>query len=656
MKPLLNVLQCRPVLAAVLMSAALMSGCGGGGSDADPAPVPVVVPSATPTVTSVTPPHGATGVSTNLRIISAAFSREMNPASLNGGTFTVVCPGGAAVPGNITYVAASRTATFTPVANLPANTFCTATLSATDTAGIVMASTFVWTFTTSLVQDATRPTVLFTVPATSAAGPTSGVPTNTAITAVFSEDVAPASVSGSTFTVTCAAPCAAPPGSVSHATGSRTATFLPAAALAGGTTYTATLTTGITDLAGNALAGNQASLPSASHHVWTFTTAGPSAPAHVSVSSTNPTSNGTGVCPSASINATFTVADGLRMNPLSVTSATFTLTSGNPAVAVTAASVTLDAATGRIATFTPLATLAPGRQYTALLKGGAAGMKDVAVPANALANDVVWTFTTATGACAPPQVLTPISINLGSAASFGAFGGSGGITSMGKETLINGDVGTTAASTLVTGLHDAGEGCSYTETPLNLGTVNGRIYTSAPAPTPACPSEGNPTTAAVATQARADVLAAYNTLAAQPGGPDPGSGNLGGFVLAPGVYTAAAGAFAIQGADLTLDAQGNPNAVWVFQMATTLTVGGPDVGSSRRVHLINGARAGNVYWQVGTSAIINPGGGGTMVGTLIAQAGVTLSTAGNVAPLTLIGRALSLGASVAMVNTVINVL
>jgi hypothetical protein len=124
-------------------------------------------------------------------------------------------------------------------------------------------------------------------------------------------------------------------------------------------------------------------------------------------------------------------------------------------------------------------------------------------------------------------------------------------------------------------------------------------------------------------------------------------------VLAPGTYKAAGGTFLITGSDLTLDAQNNPNAIWVFQMATSLTVGA--AGAPRSVILVNGAQAKNVFWQVGSAATINGAGGGTMVGTIIASAGVTFSTAGNVAITTLNGRALGLNASVTMVNTVINV-
>ena len=156
-------------------------------------------------------------------------------------------------------------------------------------------------------------------------------------------------------------------------------------------------------------------------------------------------------------------------------------------------------------------------------------------------------------------------------------------------------------------------------------------------------------------QAAADALAAYNALVALPAGPDPGAGNLANLVLVPGTYTAAAGTFMIQGGNLTLDARGDANAVWVFQMATTLTVGGPGAAAPQSIILVNGAQAKNVYWQVGSAATINAAGGGTMVGTIISQAGAAFSTAGNTAIVTLDGRVLSLGASITLVNTVINV-
>jgi hypothetical protein len=189
----------------------------------------------------------------------------------------------------------------------------------------------------------------------------------------------------------------------------------------------------------------------------------------------------------------------------------------------------------------------------------------------------------------------------------------------------------------------------------DVGAVNGLIYSAPPPPTVACPNEGTAATFAIAQQAAADALTAYNALVAMPGGPDPGAGNLANLVLNAGDYTASGGSFMIQGGDLTLDARGDANAVWVFQMATTLTVGGPGATAPQSIILVNGAQAKNVFWQVGSHATINAAGGGTMVGTIISQAGASFSTVGNVAVVTLEGRVLSLGASVTLVDTVINV-
>lgn len=243
---------------------------------------------------------------------------------------------------------------------------------------------------------------------------------------------------------------------------------------------------------------------------------------------------------------------------------------------------------------------------------------------------------------------------LGSAAPFGIFGGSAGMTNTGNLTQINnGDIGTIATGTSsVTGFHDSA-GDIYTETPgVDEGAVSGLIYTCTNSTTGPTSTGPNAVSCNIATQARLDAEAAYLALAALPPGANPGQ-NLAGLTLAPGTYTAPGGDFLIDGGDLTLDPQGDADAVWVFQMATSLTVGAAAVPYS--VILIPPAQAKNVFWQVGTAATINPSGGGTMVGTIISQSGAAFSTAGNVAVVTLEGRALSLVSSVTLVNTVINV-
>ena len=134
---------------------------------------------------------------------------------------------------------------------------------------------------------------------------------------------------------------------------------------------------------------------------------------------------------------------------------------------------------------------------------------------------------------------------------------------------------------------------------------------------------------AVAQQAQTDVTAAYNDLAGQAC--DTGNVltgiDLGGLTLTPGVYCFSTSA-QLTGT-LTLDAQGNSGAVFVFQIGSTLTT-----ASGSRVLLTNGGSACNVFWQVGSSATL--GTTTAFAGNILALASITLNT-GAVAP----GRALA---------------
>jgi hypothetical protein len=605
-----------------------------------------------PTVTAVDPVNNAVAVPINATV-NAVFSQAMAPIA--PASFTLTCTAPCVNPtGTIALDSTNTVATYTLTAgtSLTANTLYSATITGpvSLTTGVALATPYTWKFTTGAIADTTRPRVLLTNPATTAPGPTTGVPANSAISATFSEDMAPATVNASTFTVTCTTPCVSPTGTVVYEVAAKTVVFTPTAALSVGPTYTATITTGATDLAGNALAGNQAPLPGASNYVWTFTAAAAGPQANITVASTNPALGAINVCPDASINATFTVPNGLRMNPSTIDAATFTVTGPAPAMtAVIASSVLLDTATGTIATFTPESPLTPGITYTATIVGGSTGVADLAVPADHMVGNDQWTFTVgpATGNCLPP-------VNLASAAPFGNFGGTAGMTNTGTLTVINGDIGTIATATsTVTGFNDTA-GDVYTETPANKGAVNGTIYTCTNSTTGPTSTAPNPANCKIATQALADTQSAYLALEHMPSSATPAA-NLAGLTLTPGVYTAPAGSFMIQGGNLTLNAQGNANAQFVFQMASTLTVGGPGAAAPASIILAGGAQAANIFWQVGTFATINAGGGGTMIGTIISQAGASFSTVGSVDVVTLDGRALSLGASVTLVDTVINV-
>jgi len=599
------------------------------------APIPIVV--------STIPVNGATNVPLT-QAISATFSQPMNATTITAtGTFTVaVAGGGAAVAGTVTYVAATNTAIFTPTgALLPATQYtATITTAAQSSLGNGLASNFVWSFTTGVAPDLIHPTIIATNPVSGAIN----VPTNQSIIATFSKVMDPATImAAGTFTVAVTLGGAPVPGTVSYS--GSTATFTPTAFLTANTQYTATITAAAKDLSGNALVAGIVPDP------WSFTTgAGPDLTAPTIIL-TSPVNAQTNVVLNTAVNVTFSEA----MNPATITApGTFTVKVSGVGGATVVGTVTYNPVTN-IATFTPTANLTATTQYTVTITNAATDLAGNALVAGAVANP----FTFTTGAS-----LAPAGPNLGTAAAFGAFGGAAGITNQGTSTMINnGNIGTTGASTVVTGFHDltvpyvpppGGSGCTYTETTLNIGTVNGVIDTApgTSIPTLSCPNEGTATTFAIAQKALLDAQTAYGTLAATPSTGDPGA-NLGGLTLAPGVYKPAGGSLLITGSDLTLDAQGNANAVFIFQMASTLTVGA--AAAPRSIILINGAQAKNVFWQVGSSATINAAGGGTMVGTIISSAGVTLSTAGNAAITTLNGRALSLVASVTMVNTVINV-
>jgi hypothetical protein len=127
-------------------------------------------------------------------------------------------------------------------------------------------------------------------------------------------------------------------------------------------------------------------------------------------------------------------------------------------------------------------------------------------------------------------------------------------------------------------------------------------------------------TDAVAGQAQSDLVTAYNDAANRP--PDANSpADLAGRSLTPGVYRSAS-SLGLTG-DLTLDAHGDPNAVFVFQVGSALTT-----ASGSRVVLLDGAQACNVYWQVGSSATL--GTGSSFRGSILALTSITLTTGATV--------------------------
>ncbi len=586
-----------------------LAGCGGGGGTGRG-----VAPTVTATVPlAATPIVPAVAINSK---ITATFSKDMAPATISTSTFTLACPAGTAVIGSVAYVAASRVATFSPAANLPINTTCTATITtgARDTTSRALATAFVWRFTTAATADTTRPRVTLTVPADGVIG----VATNTQIIATFNEGIDPATISATTFTLT-GPGATAVPGAVTYAVGAKTATFTPTATLPVSTLFTATITIGATDLAGNALAGNQAALPAGSNFVWTFTTGTATDTTPPTVTLLNPTDLATGVCLETRVNATFSEA----MAPSTLTNTTVTLQlTGPPLGALLGGTVAYDVQ-NNVATFTPTSALTANTNYTATITNGA---QDLA--GNALASNRVWSFTTGNQSCFP---LPP---GLGLAAPF-AIAANAGVTNTPTVpiTTINGNVVldpvTGAICNTVAVDAAGGFGLCAGSPP----TINGQVIS------PLFPDAGATSGAIIS-----DLQATYLSIT-PPAGP-PAAGSLGGATPIPAGTTLGAptGSALVQGdnlftagvyqsltsilitGDLTLDAQGDPNAIFIFQSSSTVgtAAGAASPAPHTRILLINGAKASNVWWQAGSSATL--GLYSEFQGNILASADITMTT------------------------------
>jgi ice-binding like protein len=196
------------------------------------------------------------------------------------------------------------------------------------------------------------------------------------------------------------------------------------------------------------------------------------------------------------------------------------------------------------------------------------------------------------------------SVNLGSAAGFGVLAGQA--------------VSNSGATTVNT----------------NLGIWPGNTLTGAPTVT-GTTHLGDTTSQS----AQGALTAAYNDAAGRAAGSTI-AGDLGGMTLAPGVRKSTS-TLEITSADVTLDAGGNPDAVFIFQIASSLTVG---VG--RQVILSGGAQPANIFWQVGSSATLNSNC--SVSGNIIALTTITLGTGA-----TLNGRAMARNGDVTLLANVI---
>ena len=514
-----------------------------------------------PMVTSTNPINKAISITINSKI-TADFSVAMDSSTITNVNFNLQ-HGTSVITGTATYK--GKTATFTPSVNLVPNTIYTARITngVKDISGKTLVNDYIWSFTTGAVSDTTLPTVTLTNPANNGGE----VAINHSIVATFSEQMDQATITNLSFILKQGSTSIS--GAVTH-TGI-TATFTPASSLDYDKIYTATITNGIKDLAGNALASN---------YTFSFTTV--NAPDIIAplVNSTDPINNSNLVQRNKVIKIIFSEA----MDPLTINNSTFRLTQGTTAVSGTVFY------SGTTATFIPSNVLSAGITYTASITTGA---KDLA--GNALASSTEWSFTTS-GATSGLAI-----VNLGDAGNYVILAKTA--INNNPTSAVTGDLGLSpAATSYITGFALTNATGFATSS-----QVTGKIFAADMAdPTPI-----NLTTAV------SNMIAAYNDAAGRPS-PDfteLGTGNIGGMTLTPGLYKWTS--TVTLPTNVTIS--GSATDVWIFQISGDLTM-----SSAVKITLTGGALAKNIFWQVAGQATL--GTSSHFEGVILSMTGITLQT------------------------------
>jgi hypothetical protein len=511
-----------------------------------------------PSVLSSDPAMNATDVVIN-KTVTVTFSEAMDASSLNSTTFTLnqeTTP----VEGTISY--SGTMVSFKPTVTLTSATVYTGTVTtgAMSDSGNSLENEYKWEFTTG---DLTGPTAISIFPANNS----EDVERNKIVTVSFSEEMNSSTINTSTFTLKQGETNV--PGEVSYS--GNTATFTPTKILEAGTVYTAMISSGVENSEGVELAGNIS---------WTFTTSDETDVTEPTATLTSPLNDATNVERNIAIEATFSE----EMDPLTINNSTFTLKLGSSEID---GSVEYS---GFKATFNPANALSAETVYTATITSG---VKDLA--GNALAADMVWTFSTGVGTS------NLAAVDLGDAGNYVILAKTA--INNNPTSAITGDLGLSpAATSYITGFAvTAATGYATSD------QVTGQIF----AADMAAPTAINLTTAVE------NMITAYNDAA---GRPTPlylelGTGNIGGQTLEPGLYKWTS--TVTIPTDVTLS--GGADAVWIFQISGDL-----NMSSAVNVILADGAQAKNIFWQVAGEATF--GATSHFEGIILSMTGITFQT------------------------------
>jgi len=402
------------------------------------------------------------------------------------------------------------------------------------------------------------------------------MPINAKVGATFSEAMDPLTISTATFTFKQGATPVL--GTVTYS--GMNAVFSPAGNLLPNTLYTATISTGAKDLVGNALAND---------YSWNWTTGAAPDTTPPKVTAGNPLNLAIGVALNSVVRATFDKA----MDSKTITNQTFTVNAGTIPVTGT---VTYDAIT-RIASFKPSGPLAYNTDYTVTVSNGAKDLTGNALVVPAVGGTAnPWAFKTQLNSILP---LNPTAPPLGEAGRFVILA-SQAVTTTSGSAISNGDIG------IIDLARSNYEGFVLGANPGQFTVLtNGLSYAHDDMPPYVVPAPYASTIAFI-DQVRTDLGNANSYLAADP---SPGGSptqvcpiQLGGQVLARGVYKTASNVQITTG-PLHLDAQGDPNSVFIFSIEGTLTTGAP----GGNIILDNGALAKNVFFRTGGVTVIGAG-------------------------------------------------